>query len=189
MECYTQLLKEELVLAMGCTEPIAIAYAAALAKKHLQDEVVSMKIAVSGNIIKNVKSVIVPNTGGLRGIGAAAVAGLVGGNPDLELEVLSQVTTEQKNQMKEVLDTLDIEVKEAHSEYLLDIQIHLEGNQHTCDVRLINRHNYIYEIKVDGNTIYHAEVLKKEEKDRSFMSIEGILEYVEHVDINDVKDV
>ena len=163
MKRYSELLREELVLAMGCTEPIAIAYAAALAKKHLQDEIISMKIAVSGNIIKNVKSVIVPNTGGLRGIGAAAVAGLVGGNPDLELEVLSQVTTEQKIQMKEILETLDIEVKEAHSEYLLDIQIHLEGNQHTCDVRFINRHNYIYEIKVDGNTIYHDEVFKKEE--------------------------
>ena len=120
MKRYSELLREELVLAMGCTEPIAIAYAAALAKKHLQDEIISMKIAVSGNIIKNVKSVIVPNTGGLRGIGAAAVAGLVGGNPDLELEVLSQVTIDQKIQMKEVLETLSIEVKEAKSAYILD---------------------------------------------------------------------
>ena len=147
MKRYSELLREELVLAMGCTEPIAIAYAAALAKKHLQDEIISMKIAVSGNIIKNVKSVIVPNTGGLRGIGAAAVAGLVGGNPDLELEVLSQVTIEQKIQMKEVLETLSIEVREAKSAYILDILIELQGKNHQSSVRLVNRHNHIHEIK------------------------------------------
>ena len=174
---------------MGCTEPIAIAYAAALAKKHLQDEIISMKIAVSGNIIKNVKSVIVPNTGGLRGIGAAAVAGLVGGNPDLELEVLSQVTIEQKIQMKEVLETLSIEVREAKSAYILDILIELQGKNHQSSVRLVNRHNHIHEIKVDGTVIYQAELQQNETKDRSFMSIESILEYVESVDVNEVKDV
>ena len=179
MKRYTELLREELVLAMGCTEPIAIAYAVALANKHLQDEVIAMKIAVSGNIIKNVKSVIVPNTGGLRGIGAAAVAGLVGGNPDLELEVLSQVTIEQKIKMKEVLETLEIDVKESKSEYILDILIELQGKEHQSSVRLVNRHNHVYEIKVDGNVIYHAQFQEKEEKDRSFMSIESILEYVE----------
>lgn len=189
MERYTQLLKEELVLAMGCTEPIAIAYAASLAKKYLQDEVVSMQIEVSGNIIKNVKSVIVPNTNGLRGIAAAAVAGLVGGNPDLELEVLSQVTLEQKIEMKNVLDQIEIKVNESKSEYLLDIMIHLVGVQHESKVRLVNRHNHIHEIEVDGKVIYQAELLQEKEKDRSFMSIEGILEYVEQVDVEDVKDV
>ena len=189
MKRYSELLREELVLAMGCTEPIAIAYAAALAKKHLQDEIISMKIAVSGNIIKNVKSVIVPNTGGLRGIGAAAVAGLVGGNPDLELEVLSQVTIEQKIQMKEVLETLSIEVREAKSAYILDILIELQGKNHQSSVRLVNRHNHIHEIKVDGTVIYQAELQQNETKDRSFMSIESILEYVESVDVNEVKDV
>lgn len=189
MERYTQLLKEELVLAMGCTEPIAIAYAASLAKKYLQEEVISMEIAVSGNIIKNVKSVIVPNTGGLRGIGAAAIAGIVGGKSELELEVLSQVTLEQKIEMKEKLDQIDIQIKEAKTNHLLDIMITLYGEHHHSFVRITNRHSHIQEIKVDDEMIYYDEAQVQIEKDRSFMSIEGILEYVEQVSLEDVKEL
>ena len=88
---YVNILKEELVPAMGCTEPIAIAYAAAVARQTLGALAERMEVEASGNIIKNVKSVFVPNTGGLRGIPAAAAAGMAAGNPALELEVLSQI--------------------------------------------------------------------------------------------------
>ncbi len=88
---YLQILQEELIPAMGCTEPIAIAYAAAKAKELLGEIPTSVIIEASGNIVKNVKSVVVPNTGGLKGIEAAAAAGIVAGRPELSLEVISGI--------------------------------------------------------------------------------------------------
>ena len=92
---YKTILREELLVAMGCTEPIAIAYAAAAAREELGCLPDRVEIAVSGNIIKNVKSVVVPHTGGLRGIEAAAAAGIVAGKAERRLEVLSEVTEEE----------------------------------------------------------------------------------------------
>ena len=94
-DAYVKILREELVPAMGCTEPIAVAYAAALARKTLGATPEVVDIHVSANIIKNVKSVVVPHTGGLRGIAAAASAGIVAGNAKGELEVISSVRPEQ----------------------------------------------------------------------------------------------
>ena len=93
---FLKILHSELIPAMGCTEPIAIALTAAKAREYLSEDVKSVSICVSGNIIKNVKSVMVPNTGGLSGIGAAAAAGIVAGKADRELEVLASVTTEEQ---------------------------------------------------------------------------------------------
>ena len=101
---YVSILKEELLPAMGCTEPIAIAYAAAKARELLGQIPEKIEVFVSGNIIKNVKSVVVPNTGGLRGIEAAAAAGAVAGDAKRELEVISSVTEEEKKKIKEYLD-------------------------------------------------------------------------------------
>lgn len=101
---YVQILKEELVPAMGCTEPIAIAYAAAKAREVLGGMPDRVEIGVSDNIIKNVKSVIVPNTDGMKGIESAAAAGIVGGQADKQLEVISEVTAEQKKGMKAMLN-------------------------------------------------------------------------------------
>lgn len=98
-DAYVKILKEELVPAMGCTEPIAIAYAAALARDTLGDQPEQMEIQASGNLIKNVKSVVVPNTGGRRGIEAAVAAGVIAGDADRVLEVISRVTPEQKTQI------------------------------------------------------------------------------------------
>ena len=97
---YLQILEEELVPAMGCTEPIAIAYGAAKARELLGQLPDQVLVEASGNIIKNVKSVVVPNTGGLHGIEAAAVAGVVAGRADLLLEVISQVSEEQQGEMR-----------------------------------------------------------------------------------------
>lgn len=91
-EQYLQILREELIPAMGCTEPVAIALAAAKAREALGAVPERCRVEVSGNIIKNVKAVTVPNTGGLKGIEAAAAAGMAAGRPDLELEVLSRIT-------------------------------------------------------------------------------------------------
>ena len=109
-DLYTRILKEELVPAMGCTEPIAIAYATAKARAVLGDIPVSAKVEVSGNIVKNAKSVTVPHTGGMRGIKSAFIAGLVAGNADAELEVISKVTPAQIEEMKVVVDTFEVEI-------------------------------------------------------------------------------
>ena len=91
---YLSILREELVPALGCTEPIAIAYAAAVAARRAGGHLCSIHVECSGNIIKNVKSVIVPNSGGMRGIAAAALLGALGGDPDKQLEVLETVAPE-----------------------------------------------------------------------------------------------
>ena len=108
---YIQILKEELIPAMGCTEPIALAYAAAVAKKVLGQMPERVAIGASGSIIKNVKSVIVPNTDHLKGIPAAAAAGIVAGDPDKELEVIAHVTEDQVKEMREFLDKTPISVE------------------------------------------------------------------------------
>ena len=107
-DSYVKILEEELIPAMGCTEPIAIALAAAKARTALGEMPERCRVEVSGNIIKNVKAVTVPNTGGLKGIEAAAAAGLAAGREDLELEVLSQVTAEDIEAMHRLLETCEI---------------------------------------------------------------------------------
>ena len=124
-EVYLQILREELVPAMGCTEPIAISYCAAKARDILGTMPDKILIEVSGNIIKNVKSVIVPNTNGLKGIEAAAAAGIVAGKSDKILEVISSVTEEEKEAMKEFLKTREFVVLPAKSAAILDIEITL----------------------------------------------------------------
>ena len=103
-QAYIQILKEELIPAMGCTEPIALAYAAAVARKTLGEMPDKVVVEASGSIIKNVKSVIVPNTGHLKGINAAAAAGIVAGDPDKKLEVIATVSQEQIRQMKQFME-------------------------------------------------------------------------------------
>lgn len=115
-QTYVQILKEELVPAMGCTEPISIAYGAAKAREILGCIPQKIEIQVSGNIIKNVKSVIVPNTGGLKGIAAAVIAGVIAGDADQKLEVISQVTAEEKWKMKQALTDIPVMVREADTD-------------------------------------------------------------------------
>ena len=112
---YVNILHEELVPAMGCTEPIAIAYAAAVARQTLGRPAQRMEVEASGNIIKNVKSVFVPNTGGLRGIPAAAAAGMAAGDPALELEVLSSIGEGEQAAIRQYLADTPIAVKLADS--------------------------------------------------------------------------
>ena len=122
---YLQILKDELVPAMGCTEPIAIAYAAAKAKAILGEMPDRVEIGVSDNIIKNVKSVVVPNTDGMKGIEAAAAAGITGGQADQMLEVISRMTAEQKEEMKQFLKKVPIDVSAVDHDMIFDIIVNL----------------------------------------------------------------
>src|SRR5210317_880643 len=122
-QAYLDILQEELVLAMGCTEPIAIAYAAAKARETLGASPERAVIEASDNIIKNVKSVVVPNTGNLRGIEASAVAGIVAGDADKVLEVISSVNDEQREKIKIFLGSKEIKVCKSKSGLIFDITV------------------------------------------------------------------
>ena len=125
---YVEILKRELVCAMGCTEPIAIAYCAAVARKALGMLPSEIDVAASGNIIKNVKSVIVPNTGGLRGIEAAAAIGALAGDAEAGLQVVSHVTPDEIAALLGYMEQTAFSVSAAESDYLLDIEVTARAN-------------------------------------------------------------
>ncbi|MGN1235664.1 MAG: serine dehydratase subunit alpha family protein [Christensenellaceae bacterium] len=188
-EKYARILKEELVPAMGCTEPIAIAYAVAKAKATLADEAKSATLAVSGNIVKNAKSVTVPHTGGMRGIKAAFAAGFVAGDPDAELEVISKVTDADLPRIGEVNERFPIEVEVPAEARVFDIAVTLRSEKHTAFVRIADRHTNVVRIERDGVVLYEnaaEEETKKE--DRSVLTVEGILAFAESVDLSLVEE-
>ena len=188
---YIQILREELKPAMGCTEPIAIAYAAAKARAVLGTMPKRLLIEVSGNIIKNVKSVVVPHTGGLRGIPAAAAAGTVAGDADAELEVLSRVTAEEITAMGEFLQRTPIEVRHADTGHIFDIMITAYRGEDSAFVRIVDYHTNVVSVKRNGEVLLEKEIVTQEDglTDRSCLSIEGIVDFAGSVDVEDVREV
>ena len=189
---YVNILHEELLPAMGCTEPIAIAYCAAAAKEHLKGKADRILVEASGNIIKNVKSVIVPNTGGLRGIQAAAAAGVCAGDASKQLEVISEVSEEQKADICTFLDQAVIEAKLADSSLVFDIVVTLYSGEHWSKVRIVNHHTNIVLVETDGELLVEKPVEENSEDgltDRSVMRVEDILEFADTVELDDVRDV
>ncbi|MBE5952137.1 MAG: serine dehydratase subunit alpha family protein [Lachnospiraceae bacterium] len=190
---YIEILKEELVPAMGCTEPIAIAYCAAKARDVLGCMPDSVTLYVSGNIVKNVKSVIVPNTNGLKGIEAAAAAGIVGGKAEKILEVIADVTAEQKDQMRTFLEECPIVVRPAESDEALDIHIMLTGGGHTASVRISGYHTNIVLMEKDDTVLFKAGEVKASKEaslaDKSLLTIKDIVEFANIVDIEDIREI
>lgn len=189
---YVQILKEELVPAMGCTEPIAIAYAAAKGREILGCIPEKVVVEVSGNIIKNVKSVIVPNTMNLKGIEAATAAGIIAGKAKKKLEVISEVTEEEKQKIKEYLANYLIEVKPSDSQFIFDIQVSLFHKASYAKVRIVNYHTNIILIEKDGKIDYQKEVSECKEEglcDKKLLNINDIIEFANSVDINDIEDI
>ncbi|MEY8307910.1 L-serine ammonia-lyase, iron-sulfur-dependent, subunit alpha [Erysipelotrichaceae bacterium 51-3] len=199
-QAYTQILKEELIPAMGCTEPIAIAYAAAKAREVLGSMPDLVKIGVSNNIIKNVKSVIVPNTGGMKGIESAAVAGIVAGRAEKALEVISEVTDEQKEKMGEFLNTVPVSVEAVDNGFIFDILIALYNGPECAIVRIINYHTNIVYIKKNNvlllntvneqnNSCANENPVESGLTDKSLLTIEEIYDFANTCDLADVQDV
>ena len=147
---YLRILREELIPAMGCTEPIAIAYAAAKAREVLGRLPGAVWLGVSSNIIKNVKSVIVPNTGGMKGIEAAAAAGIVGGQAEQALEDISEVTDEQKTGRRRFLADTPIQVEAVDNGQIFDIIVRLTAGEETASVRIARYHTNIVRIEKNG---------------------------------------
>lgn len=189
---FVEILERELVPAMGCTEPIAIAYCSAKARSVLGCLPDQVEIEVSGNIIKNVKSVIVPNSGGRRGIEAAAAVGIMAGREDLELEVLSQVTKEQKEALGSYLEQTKFTVIPVETPYLLDMAVTVRKGEETARVRIAGEHTNIIEIRKNGELLFEKAV-EEERKgdlpDYSLLSIEKIYDFAVTADLEDVKDI
>ena len=189
---YLSILEEELRPAMGCTEPIALAYAGAKARQVLGKLPEKVEIFVSGNIIKNVKSVIVPNTGGLHGIIPAVSAGIVAGNADKVLEVISCVTDRQRQELQQFIREADIQVKPAQSELVFDIDITLSSGEDRARLRLANHHTNIVHIEKNGQVLHSQKIEESPEDqltDKSCLSIERIVEFVDLVDISQVEEL
>ena len=189
---YVQILKEELVPAMGCTEPIALAYAAAKAREVLGEKPDTVKIGASGSIIKNVKSVIVPNTDHLKGIPAAAAAGIIAGKPEKELEVIAEVSKEQIEEMKDFLQNADISVEYVDNGITFDIIVTETKGESSATVRIANYHTNIVLIEKNGQVLFEEKVEGEKEEgltDRSLLNMKDILDFAETVDIDDVREV
>ena len=138
---YTAILREELILATGCTEPIAIAYCAAVCRKLLGQKPERVEAVLSGNILKNVKSVVVPNTGGRKGIRPAIAAGMVAGDPEQELQVIAHLSEGALAEMDTFLKTTQIDVTCGASPHKLDIDLTAHAGAHTARVRIVDRHS------------------------------------------------
>ncbi|MBQ7129778.1 MAG: serine dehydratase subunit alpha family protein [Oscillospiraceae bacterium] len=187
---YIHILKEELVPAMGCTEPIALAYGAAKAREVLGEMPDRVVIEASGSIIKNVKSVIVPNTDRMKGIPAAAVAGIVAGDASKQLEVIASVTPEQIAGMRAFLAATPIQVVHVDNGLTFEIGVILYKGESSAKVRIVNYHTNIVHIEKDGQVLHHVEVDGEGESgltDRSILNVADIVDFAETVDVEDVK--
>lgn len=189
---YIQILNEELVPAMGCTEPIALAYAAAKAREVLGSLPDSVEIGASGSIIKNVKSVIVPNTNHLKGIPAAATAGIIAGKAEKELEVIAEVSEEETVQMAEYLKNVPISVEHIDNGVTFDIVVLVKKGDSYAKVRIANYHTNIVLVEEDGEKLVDIPVEGETEEgltDRTLLNMEDIWDFINSVDIADIKEV
>ena len=187
----TEILKEELVPAMGCTEPIAIAYASSIARSLLSSLPTSVAVYASPNIIKNVKSVVVPHTGGERGIEAAASIGIVAGREDLELEVLSKVGEKDIERSKELRRDAKFTILPSESGYIFHIRVELKNDSESSAVEIAGNHTNVILKERNGEVIYKKEYkdsVESKKTDRSVLSIKSISEYADSVDIESIRE-
>lgn len=189
---YTEILKEELMAAMGCTEPIALAYAAAIARRELNDLPDRVLVQTSGSIIKNVKSVIVPNTGHLKGIPAAVSAGIVAGNPDKELEVIADVSKEDIKNIEKFMQEKEIVVEHLDEGFIFDIVITLYKGEDYAKVHIINSHTNVVLVEHNHRILKSSDCLNDMPSDTAkyeLLNMKDIWDYVNHVDLADIKEL
>lgn len=189
-QSYVSILHEELVPAMGCTEPIAVAYAGALARKTLGALPERVELTVSGNIIKNVKSVIVPHTGGKKGLAVAVAVGICCGNADAQLEVLANVTEAQLAQMDAFLASTDIRISRSALRCPFDLQVGVFAGSDSALVHIVGSHTNVVRIERNGTVLmekpFTDEAVQPPEN-RSLLNIRDIIDFAETVELEDVR--
>ena len=190
-DVYTDILRHELVPALGCTEPIAIAFASAKAREVLGEKPLKATAYLSGNIIKNVKSVIVPNSNGERGIEIAVALGCVGGVSSLQYEVLEKITDGDIARAKELVAAGFVTTRYVAGKDNLYIRILLEGASSTADVTVEHEHTRVTRIEKDGEVLLDKPVAAVDAEDdgKSLLNVRDICTYTAEVDLEDVRDV
>lgn len=191
-EEFVRILKEELVPATGCTEPIAVAYAGAVVRRTLGLMPERVHIKVSPCIVKNVKSVVVPNTNGRRGIEAAAAAGIAAGDPDRGLEVLARVTDEDLARMDDYLEKASFTVALSDHDYIFDIRIEAEAEGHEACVQIAGFHTNIIFISKDGGVLFQKDYEETEspyQTDRTLLTVDRIVTFADEAAMEDVREI
>ena len=189
---YIRILKDELKIAMGCTEPIALAYAAAVAAKNLGNVPDRIYVGVSGSIIKNVKSVFIPNTKGLKGIEAAVSAGIVSGNAELELEVIAFAKKEDIEKIVPFMESTKIEIDHIDKGHVFEIDLIAYHKEDYCEVKIVDTHTNIVLIKKNDNIIFEKKNSSLEEEnsiDKSRLTIREIVDFADTADVEDIKPI
>lgn len=187
---YIKILKGELISAMGCTEPIAISFTAAKAREVLGEMPQQVLVRCSGNIIKNVKGVIVPNSGGQKGVEVAAILGIVAGKSDLELQVISKVTQDDIDKTKELYNkgicSCDLEEGEDN----LFIRVELIAGENTAAVEVKTKHNHISKIEKNGKVLFEQpDILVQQSGDKSKLNIKDIIQFANEVNLDDIREI
>lgn len=188
---YTDILKSELVPAMGCTEPIAVAYCAAVCGNTLGETPSEISVKISSNILKNVKSVIVPNTDGQRGVKTAVAAGIIANAPEAQLQVLTVLTKEQTAEICDFVSNVPINIARSESGFVFDITIEAFSQNHSALARICGHHTNLVEIRKDGEIKLHKDYAETENENTEYnsLTVENIVEYADTVDLNEVEDV
>lgn len=190
---YVSLLKKEIVPALGCTEPIALAYAAAVAKKHLGSMPENIDVLVSGNIIKNVKSVIVPNTGGLRGIRISVLAGCLSEKPDSMLEVLNYIPEAAKKNLPSLKEKVNIKIEQQHGDDNLYIDITVRTGEESSRVIIRNKHTNIVKIQKNNTVLLDKtgeyETSSEDEQALHLMTFDSIYDFSLNGNIDELIDL
>ena len=191
-DAYVDILKEELIPAMGCTEPIAVAYAGALARKALGALPERVILCVSGNIVKNVKSVIVPHTGGRKGLKVAVAVGICCGDADQELEVISGVTEQQLKELDEYLEQVEVKITESTANCPFDIQVTAYHGEECAYARIIGHHTNVVSVKKNDTVLvdvpFQDDVVQAPEN-RKLLDVARIVQFADEVEIPDVQEV
>ena len=184
---YLNVLKEELVPAMGCTEPVAIAYCAALARRALGEQPCAVEARLSGNVIKNVRSVTVPNTGGLKGFTAAIAAGVVAGDPDKMLEVISGLTDEDRKAIRDFLENVPIRVSPADTQRSLEVEVTVLSESSRATALVADKHTRLVRLEKDGEVLFQRPEEESASQPEDPLTMEGIYDFAISVDLNDVR--
>ena len=191
-QAYVDILSRELVPAMGCTEPIAIAYCAAKARSVLGALPERILVEASGNMIKNVKSVVVPNTNGQKGVKAAAAIGAFGGDEAAVLEVIAHISNGVKEKLPEYIDALDFKLLPLETTEALDFIITVFVKNSYARVRIAQEHSNIVLIEKDGEILFEkalSSVVSTDIPDYTFLNMAGIFDFATSCDLEDVKDI
>lgn len=189
---FVEILREELIPAMGCTEPIAVAYAAAMARDILGAIPDRVLIEASSSIIKNVKSVVVPHSGHLRGLSAAAATGLIAGKPLKGLELISSATEEEIAQIHRYMETVSIETRLLETPLVFDLAVTVWQGKSSAKVRLANSHTHVVCVEKNGVLLKQETVDDESSQgltDRSNLTVESIWDFAQSLDPSDVRTI